>query len=141
MMSLRTKFACLALALLGVLLLGGGGWGFASLAKASRNFEHAMAVVKHVRYERVYRHRKMRIDREVQISYDTGRYGELHTTLKYARPFLSEGDSLRVLYPPGRPRDIRLPGEESWIWGTLLACGLVCLAGAWLMVRPRKQTD
>lgn len=140
MMSLRTKFICLALVLLGVLLLGGGGWGFASLAKASKTFEYATAVVRDVRYERVYRHRKMRTDREVHISYDTGRYGELHTTLKYARPFLSEGDSLAVIYPPDRPRDIRLPGEESWLWGTLLAGGLFCLAIAWEVMRSRRQT-
>ena len=50
-----------------------------------------------------------------------------------------QGDSLQVLYHPERPNDVRLPVQEYWLWGTLLAVGLLSAAGAWLLVRRKAE--
>lgn len=74
-----------------------------------------------------------------KINYDAGRYGQLHTTVEHFLPFYSKGDSLQVLYHPERPNDVRLPVQEYWLWGTLLAVGLLSAAGAWLLVRRKAE--
>lgn len=140
MKSSSSKAICLVLALVGLLLLAGGIYGCWSLAQASRTYEHTTGVIKDVRSERVYRHRKRRTDWKIQINYDAGRYGQLHTTVEHFLPFYSKGDSLQVLYHPERPNDVRLPAQEYWLWGTLLAVGLLSAAGAWLLVRRKAES-
>lgn len=139
MKSTSSKTICLALALVALLLLAGGLYGYWSLAQASRTYEHTTGVITDIRSERVYRHRKWRTDWKIQINYDAGRYGQLHTTVEHSLPFYSKGDSLQVLYHPERPNDVRLPAPEYWLWGTLLAVGLLSAAGAGLLVRRMAE--
>lgn len=141
MKSLRYKFVCCLLALGGIVLLGGALYGFGSLYQAYSSYEHTVGQIRKTRTERTYRHRKMRFKHEMELGYPTADYGELRVSKEYYRPFRREGDELTVLYHPDRPRDIRLPGEECWIWSAMLVCGLVCAGGAWAMLRPDRRKE
>lgn len=141
MKSIRDKFVCLLLFGAGILLTGGGVYGFVSLAQASETFVHTTGVVERLRSERKYHHRKMRLHWEMQISYETEGQGRMRVWEDSYLPFQKQGDRLEVLYHPDRPNDIRLPGNERCIWATLLVVGLVCMAGFWLMLKPRRRTE
>lgn len=141
MKPLRDKFICFLLFGVGILLIGGGVYGFMSLTQASKTFVHTTGVVKSLRSEREYRHRKMRIRHHMQISYETEQYGQMYASTESYWPFRREGDSLEVLYHPDRPHDIRLPSNERCIWVTLLAVGLLCMVGFWLLLKSRRRLE
>ena len=122
----RNRVVCLLLFVAGLLMLGGGVYGLVSLSKASDSFGHATGVIDRLSSKREYRHRKIRTRWEMRISYETERYGKT-------------GDSIEVLYNPGNPYDVRIPGDERCVWFTLLGVGLLCLSGGWLMLRPQRQ--
>lgn len=141
MKSARNKIICLLLFVVGLLMLGGGVYGFVSLSKASGAFGHATGVIEKISSKREYRHRKMRIHTEMRISYETERYGKMYVNEECYWPFRSEGDSIGIIYRPDNPYDIRVPGEERCIWLTLMGVGALCLAGVWLMLRPQRRAD
>ena len=136
----RNRVVCLLLFVAGLLMLGGGVYGLVSLSKASDSFGHARGVIDRLSSKREYRHRKIRTRWEMRISYETERYGKTYVSEKRYLPFRSEGDSIEVLYNPGNPYDVRIPGDERCVWFTLLGVGLLCLSGGWLMLRPQRRT-
>lgn len=139
--SSRNTVICLLLFVVGLLMLGGGVYGFVSLSKASGALGHATGVIDKLSYKREYRHRKRRTHWEMRISYETERYGKTYISEKCYLPFRSEGDSIEVLYNPDNPYDVRIPGNERCIWFTLLGVGLLCMSGVWLMLRPQRQKE
>lgn len=125
---MKQKYGYLVFLLLGVCLLAGGIGGFVSLAKASGEYLRAPGVVERVRYERVYRPRKMRMLKRTDVYYETERYGTLSLTLDYFVPFLmDEGDKVTVLYRADRPRETRVPLAEGLLFGLLLVAGAGCI--------------
>ena len=118
---------------------GGALYGFWSLHQAYSTHERAVGVIQKTRTERVHRHRKVRFEHEMLIKYSTAKYGDCYVTKKYYWPFRQVGDKITVLCRPQHTNDVRLPGEECWIWGAMLVCGLICAGGAWVMLRPERR--
>ncbi len=139
--SLHNKMICLLLFLIGTLMLAGGVYGWTSLARFSKTSIRTTGVINTIRSERKYRFRKMRIRREMRISYRTEKYGSLYVSKKCYLPFRSEGDSLEVLYDSGNPYDVRIPGDERCIWTVMLATGVLCVAGGWLMRKSHHRLE
>lgn len=111
----------------GVLLLLGGLAGSASLYAVRQDYRHTTGTIRDFRREKVYRHRKIRYEYTMRISYPTHGYGEMQTTRKGYWPFGDKGDKIAVWYHPCRPHEIRLPATEGLLWGVLAAAGLICI--------------
>lgn len=117
------------LLVVGGFLFLGGAVGLTSLYIASKDHESTTGVVKKYDRKRVYRHRKIRYESEMLISYPTPKYGEMHVYKKSHCPFREVGDELTVWYHRERPEEIRLPVSESILFGTLVVFGLLCTYG------------
>ena len=117
------KISILALWLVGLCLLAAG--------------------VCEVAHKHVYKYRKRRTEFDVSIRYSTTLYGDMYASLDYYVPFLlDEGDKVRVLYNPRLPREFRLPGPESLLYGSLLGLGTLLLGGgAAVCARRRRRAD
>lgn len=135
---LRKKMICFLLILVGIALSGGALYGFWSLYHAYNTHERVVGVIQKTSTERVHRHRKVRFEHEMLIKYSTDKYGDCYVSKKYYWPFRQVGDKITVLCRPQYTNDVRLPGEECWIWAMMLVCGLVCFVGAWIMFRLQK---
>lgn len=119
------RMIMLSALLVGALLLLGGAGGFYSLFVASRSYEKTTGVVRDVRTKKVYRHRRLRYESKMLVSYPTSKYGELRVLKDSYCPFRSKGDELVVWYDSARPEEIRLPRSECAIWAVLLFVGIV----------------
>lgn len=139
--SFTQKLICFLLILGGIALSGGALYGFWSLYHAYSTHERVVGVIQKTSTERVHRHRKVRFEHEMLIKYSTDKYGDCYVSKKYYWPFRQVGDEVTVLCRPQYTNDVRLPGDECWIWGIMLACGLVCAGGAWVMLRPQKPGE
>lgn len=113
--------------LVGIVFLIASLVGFGSLYTASRHYERTTAVIEEIRSETIYRHRKRRHINHMRISYQTPQHGELHTVERCYWPFRKAGGKVSVWYNPDQPQEIRLPGSEYALWGTLAAVGLLFL--------------
>jgi len=138
---LHKKLICFLLILGGIALSGGALYGFWSLYHAYSTHERVVGVIQKTSTERVHRHRKVRFEHEMLIKYSTDKYGDCYVSKKYYWPFRQVGDEVTVLCRPQYTNDVRLPGDECWIWGIMLACGLVCAGGAWVMLRSQKSGE
>ncbi len=138
-MGKEINYLVMAILLIGMVLLLGGGYGLYSIRQAEKAYESTVGIVKRVDYKRVRRHRKVLTKCEILLRYDTHRYGELSVLKKPAfqevtRQDLkvraqSKGDEIRILYHPERPREVRFPVCEKWLWSILLVGGGVCVGG------------
>ena len=75
------------------------------------------------------RHRKVLTKCEILLRYDTHRYGELSVLKEPILSLWGKGDEIRILYHPERPREVRFPVCEKWLWSILLVGGVVCVGG------------
>lgn len=137
------KISILALWLVGLCLLAAGVCGFCSLADAADEYLCTTGTVEEVAHKHVYKYRKRRTEFDVSIRYSTTLYGDMYASLDYYVPFLlDEGDKVRVLYNPRLPREFRLPGPESLLYGSLLGLGTLLLGGgAAVCARRRRRAD
>ena len=123
------KVGILLAYIVGSLLLLGGISGFYSLYLASQSYETTTAVITKLQKKKEYRSRKVRYNYTIWISYHTQKYGNLSTSQTTHNPFQQVGDELTVWYHPERPREIRLPASECWLWTLLTGLGLLCIYG------------
>lgn len=123
------KVGILLAYIVGSLLLLGGINGFHSLYLASQSYETTTAVITKLQKKKEYRSRKVRYNYTIWISYPTQKYGNLSTSQTTHNPFQQVGDELTVWYHPERPREIRLPASECWLWTLLTGLGLLCIYG------------
>ena len=123
------KVGILLAYIVGSLLLLGGISGFYSLYLASQSYETTTAVITKLQKKKEYRSRKVRYNYTIWISYPTQKYGNLSASQTTHNPFLQVGDELTVWYHPERPREIRLPASECWLWTLLTGFGLLCIYG------------
>jgi hypothetical protein len=121
------KVGILLAYIVGSLLLLGGISGFHSLA--SQSYETTTAVITKLQKKKEYRSRKVRYNYTIWISYPTQKYGNLSTSQTTHNSFQQVGDELTVWYHPERPREIRLPASECWLWTLLTGLGLLCIYG------------
>ena len=118
------KVGILLAYIVGSLLLLGGISGFYSLYLASQSYETTTAVITKLQKKKEYRSRKVRYNYTIWISYPTQKYGNLSASQTTHNPFQQVGDELTVWYHPERPREIRLPASECWLWTLLTGLGL-----------------
>ena len=123
------KVGILLVYIVGSLLLLGGISGFHSLYLASQSYETTTAVITKLQKKKEYRSRKVRYNYTIWISYPTQKYGNLSASQTTHNPFQQVGDELTVWYHPERPREIRLPASECWLWTLLTGLGLLCIYG------------
>ena len=123
------KVGILLAYIVGSLLLLGGISGFYSLYLASQSYETTTAVITKLQKKKEYRARKVRYNYTIWISYPTQKYGNLSASQTTHNPFQQVGDELTVWYHPERPREIRLPASEFWLWTLLTGLGLLCIYG------------
>lgn len=123
------KVGILLAYIVGSLLLLGGISGFYSLYLASQRHETTTAVITKLQKKKEYRSRKVRYNYAIWISYPTQKYGNLSASQTTHNPFQQVGDELTVWYHPERPREIRLPASECWLWTLLTGLGLLCIYG------------
>ena len=123
------KVGILLAYIVGSLLLLGGRSGFYSLYLASQSYETTTAVITKLQKKKEYRSRKVRYNYTIWISYPTQKYGNLSASQTTHNPFQQVGDELTVWYHPERPREIRLPASECWLWTLLTGLGLLCIYG------------
>ena len=123
------KVGILLAYIVGSLLLLGGISGFYSLYLASQSYETTTAVITKLQKKKEYRSRKVRYNYTIWISYPTQKYGNLSASQTTHNPFQQVGDELTVWYHPERPREIRLPASEFWLWTLLTGLGLLCIYG------------
>lgn len=123
------KVGILLAYIVGSLLLLGGISGFYSLYLASQSYETTTAVITKLQKKKEYRSRKVRYNYTIWISYPTQKYGNLSASQTTHNPFQQVGDKLTVWYHPERPREIRLPASECWLWTLLTGLGLLCIYG------------
>lgn len=71
------NYLVMAILLIGMALLLGGGYGLYSIRQAEKEYESTVGIVKRMDYKRVHRHRKVLTKCEILLRYDTRRYGEL----------------------------------------------------------------
>lgn len=121
------KVGILLAYIVGSLLLLGGISGFYSLYLASQSYETTTAVITKLQKKKEYRSRKVRYNYTIWISYPTQKYGNLSASQTTHNPFQQVGDELTVWYHPERPREIRLPASECWLWTLLTGLGLLCI--------------
>ena len=123
------KVGILLAYIVGSLLLLGGISVFYSLYLASQSYETTTAVITKLQKKKEYRSRKVRYNYTIWISYPTQKYGNLSASQTTHNPFQQVGDELTVWYHPERPREIRLPASECWLWTLLTGLGLLCIYG------------
>lgn len=123
------KVGILLAYIVGSLLLLGGISGLYSLYLASQSYETTTAVITKLQKKKEYRSRKVRYNYTIWISYPTQKYGNLSASQTTHNPFQQVGDELTVWYHPERPREIRLPASECWLWTLLTGLGLLCIYG------------
>ena len=123
------KVGILLAYIVGSLLLLGGISGFYSLYLASQSYETTTAVITKLQKKKEYRSRKVRYNYTIWISYPTQKYGNLSASQTTHNPFQQVGDELTVWYHPERPREIRLPASECWLWTLLTGLGMLCIYG------------
>ena len=58
-MGKEIKYLVMAILLIGMALLLGGGYGLYSIRQAEKEYESTVGIVKRVDYKRVHRHRKV----------------------------------------------------------------------------------
>lgn len=129
MKTIHSQLIAILLLVVGVCLFLGGVAGLGSLYMASKDCESTTGVVKKYDRKRVYRHRKIRYESTMLVSYSTPKYGEMHVYKKSYCPFREVGDELTVWYDRNRPEAIRLPVSESILFGTLVVFGVLCTYG------------
>ena len=103
MNTIRSQIIALLLLISGVVLLGGGVWGFYSLYAISHRYEHTTGTIRTLQTKKIYRYRKIRYKKEMQIAYSTDKYGDLFATRISYWPLRSVGDKVSVWYHPHRP--------------------------------------
>lgn len=123
------KVGILLAYIVGSLFLLSGISGFYSLYLASQSYETTTAVITKLQKKKEYRSRKVRYNYTIWISYPTQKYGNLSASQTTHNPFQQIGDELTVWYHPERPREIRLPASECWLWTLLTGLGLLCIYG------------
>lgn len=123
------KVGILLAYIVGSLFLLSGISGFYSLYLASQSYETTTAVITKLQKKKEYRSRKVRYNYTIWISYPTQKYGNLSASQTTHNPFQQVGDELTVWYHPERPREIRLPASECWLWTLLTGLGLLCIYG------------
>lgn len=123
------KVGILLAYIVGSLFLLSGISGFYSLYLASQSYETTTAVITKLQKKKGYRSRKVRYNYTIWISYPTQKYGNLSASQTTHNPFQQVGDELTVWYHPERPREIRLPASECWLWTLLTGLGLLCIYG------------
>lgn len=123
------KVGILLAYIVGSLFLLSGISGFYSLYLASQSYEKTTAVITKLQKKKEYRSRKVRYNYTIWISYPTQKYGNLSASQTTHNPFQQVGDELTVWYHPERPREIRLPASECWLWTLLTGLGLLCIYG------------
>lgn len=128
-MGKEINYLVMAILLIGMALLLGGGYGLYSIRQAEKAYESTVGIVKRVDYKRVRRHRKVLTKCEILLRYDTHRYGELSVLKEPILSLWGKGDEIRILYHPERPREVRFPVCEKWLWSILLVGGVVCVGG------------
>lgn len=109
--------------------------GRSKLYQDSLYYERTVGVVKNIRTQKVYRHRKKRFDHEMTITYSTSRYGELCMSTEYYYPFRRVG--INYLY--GIIRNIQgkfifhcpnlVCGEFFLVGGICIYVGVKCRRG------------
>ena len=117
MKTIHSQLIAILLLVVGVCLFLGGVAGLGSLYMVSKNCESTTGVVKKYDRKRVYRHRKIRYESTMLVSYSTPKYGEMHVYKKSHCPFREVGDELTVWYDRNRPEAIRLPVSPFWYLG------------------------
>lgn len=80
MNTIRSQIIALLLLISGIVLLGGGVWGFYSLYAISHRYEHTTGTIRTLQIQKIYRYRKIRYKKEMQIAYSTDKYGDLFAT-------------------------------------------------------------
>ena len=80
MNTIRSQIIALLLLISGIVLLGGGVWGFYSLYAISHRYEHTTGIIRTLQTKKIYRYRKIRYKKEMQIAYSTDKYGDLFAT-------------------------------------------------------------
>lgn len=113
MKTIHSQLIAILLLVVGVCLFLGGVAGLGSLYMVSKDCESTAGVVKKYDRKRVYRHRKIRYESTMLVSYSTPKYGEMHVYKKSHCPFREVGNELTVWYDRNRPEAIRLPVSES----------------------------
>ena len=119
-MGKEINYLVMAILLIGMALLLGGGYGLYSIRQAEKAYESTVGIVKRVDYKRVRRHRKVLTKCEILLRYDTHRYGELSVLKEPILSLWGKGDEIRILY---------FPVCEKWLWSILLVGGVVCVGG------------
>ena len=69
MNTIRSQIIALLLLISGIVLLGGGVWGFYSLYAISHRYEHTTGIIRTLQTKKIYRYRKIRYKKEMQICY------------------------------------------------------------------------
>ena len=133
MNTIRSQIIALLLLISGIVLLGGGVWGFYSLYAISHRYEHTTGIIRTLQTKKIYRYR--------QIAYSTDKYGDLFATRISYWPLRSVGDKVSVWYHPHRPHEIRLPESECMLWGLLVASGFICMCGSVVFWKTSKTAD
>ena len=96
MNTIRSQIIALLLLISGIVLLGGGVWGFYSLYAISHRYEHTTGIIRTLQTKKIYRYRKIRYKKEMQIAYSTDKYGDVFATRISYWPLRSVGDKVSV---------------------------------------------
>ncbi|ASJ22787.1 hypothetical protein BHAMNSH16_07405 [Brachyspira hampsonii] len=112
----------------GIFLFAGGIIGIFSIFIGTKNYIHTVCIVEQYNSKKVYKHRKIRYENTMVISYDTDKYGKLYTTLKSYYHFRKVGDKLILWYNHEKPRDIKLPFSECILYTLFILFGLIFIS-------------
>lgn len=111
--------------LIGFVLLVLGIGGFVSLGMVLKDWTPARGVIERVESRRIYKHRKMRWEHQVDVRYETVEFGEMNTWKKvYLTIGMKEGNEIALLYNPDYVREVRFPVDEGWLYGLFSAAGV-----------------
>lgn len=122
----RIRIIYIILLVCGCLMMAGATYGYLSLRKAMNTYQPTTGIIEHIEKRKVPRHRKNRYEYIKCISYHTPQYDQLHTYTKDFIPFKFLKDSITVYYHPLHPREVKIPGAESFIWTFLFIIGGGC---------------
>ncbi|OEJ15859.1 hypothetical protein BFL38_10390 [Brachyspira hampsonii] len=114
--------------IVGIFLFIVGIIGIFSIFIGTKNYIHTVCIVEQYNTKKVYKHRKIRYENTMVISYDTDKYGKLYTTLKSYYPFRKVGDKLTLWYNHEKPRDIKLPFSEGILYVLFILFGLIFIS-------------
>lgn len=137
---MKSKFIVFFLLLIGGISFLVGSYGLYRLYDQLDKMEHTIGVVTHFKTERIYRHRKQRYKHTARIQCKTKLY-DIHIIKELHNPFIFQGSEISLWYNPERTKEVIIPFEDGFVWGSTWIFGAFCLLVGVVIVKFEKHGD